>query len=90
MNVRILSLVSLMGIFLQCQVALSFEQTCTETICTIDALDAIFDETQDQYLPVSPPSWDAYIHAPDIVIPVDWQMFPDEFIENMYAYMDKR
>ncbi len=77
MKARALSLASLVLIFLQCQAALPVEQSDSETIRTINALETMFDDTQEQFLPISPPSRDAYIHSPDAVIPVDWQLFTE-------------
>ena len=86
MRLRIVGIVVL-GLILGCS---AFAKTTSDNgvLETISELESLFREQQYQFLPVSPPSEDVYVHPHDIVIPVDWKKFPTEFTEHMYAEMD--
>ena len=62
--------------------------TTATTIRSVYELETLFEEQQNAFLPISPPSEDVYVHAHDPVIPVDWKKFPREFTQQMYAEMD--
>ncbi len=51
-------------------------------------LEARAVSVQNQFLPISPPSEDVYVHSDNGVLPVDWKKFPKEFTKLMYAEMD--
>lgn len=51
-------------------------------------LEAHFVACQDQFLPISPPSDDIYLHSNTPVLPVNWNKFPSEFKKGMMAEMD--
>jgi hypothetical protein len=55
---------------------------------TIYELEALFVEQQYQFLPISPPSEEVYIHSRKTVVPVDWKRFPKKFSKQMHAEMD--
>ncbi len=66
-----------------------------ETIATDDGvLRSVYDlearavSVQNQFLPISPPSEDVYVHSDNGVLPVDWKKFPKEFTKLMYAEMN--
>ena len=47
-----------------------------------------FVECQNQFLPVSPPSDEVYLHSNTPVLPVKWRGFPRKFKKGMIAEMD--
>ena len=51
-------------------------------------LEARAVSVQNQFLPISPPSGDVYVHSDKGVLPVDWKKFPKDFTKQMYAKMD--
>lgn len=75
------------GMVLGCSVAAETSAQ-VDVVDTIYGLEALFWEQQYQFLPVSPPSEEVYVHPLATVVPVDWKSFPKQFTKRMYAEMD--
>ncbi|VGO19838.1 hypothetical protein [Pontiella sulfatireligans] len=67
---------------------LPVEGTSIDVVDSIYELEALFVEQQYQWLPISPPSEDVYVHSVKTALPVDWTKFPKTFTSQMYAEMD--
>lgn len=81
-------MVAVLAITFQGHAANPAQESNTEVLSNIYDLEAVFVEQQYQFLPISPPSEDVYVHSHDVVVPVNWKKFPKEFTKQMYAEMD--
>jgi hypothetical protein len=63
------------------------ETANVNTITNLYDLEALFVDKQYQFLPISPPMEEVYVHRSATVIPLDWPGFPETFAKGMYAEM---
>ena len=61
----------------------------SKLIASPEDLAKVLENTQEQFLPISPPSMEMFIAIQEKALAVDWNRFPSDFLRFVFARMDK-